>query len=64
MALPLNIVNSSTQQRLLVYDILTCKLLDGKLQFQAYNALDLSSSNPITQTSISFNWELVVFAHS
>lgn len=63
LALPLDIVASSSTYRLSKYDILTCRLLPTKLQFQAYNALELASANPITKTSIAFNWDLQVFSY-
>jgi hypothetical protein len=67
MALPINIQNSTTKQRLSTFDILTCKLLGdntfASLEFQAVDTLNLHSSNPVTTTSISFNWELIVFSY-
>jgi hypothetical protein len=61
LALPIDITTNG--YRLAKYDILTCRLLPTKLQFQAYNALNLASTNPITTTSISFTWDMQVFSY-
>lgn len=59
MALPYQVTNRTGSLNLSKYDILTGKIVYGApsyVEFQAYDALNLHSVNPIAQSSISFNW--------
>jgi hypothetical protein len=59
MALPYQVTNRTDSLKLSKYDILTGRIIYGApsyIEFQAYDALNLHSVNPIAQSSISFSW--------
>jgi hypothetical protein len=59
MALPYQVETNSTSLRFNKYDILTARIVPGSpsyVEFQAYDALNLHTLNPVAQSSISFNW--------
>jgi hypothetical protein len=61
MPIPYQVANSTTTYRLDKFDVLTGRLVYGSpsyIEFQAYDATNLDSLNPIAQSSISFNWQV------
>jgi len=59
MALPYLVEKDPNGYKFTKYDILTARIVPGSpsyVEFQAYDALNLHSLNPVAQSSISFSW--------